>query len=183
MADAQRRPLKLSVNLPDKLKLQIIVVLALAVSFLSGYTAAYRYHRLERRRVQTAVEPTAPAQEEFNKEAQGPFIVSSSEPAAPPPVLDIEKAQTASDTQSLLPRHILFTCVDYRAKEVLLAGDFIKGDPLKMKKEKPGVWRATVDILPGTYRYHYLINGKKTRDRYNPRHEGNDSILAVEPRK
>ncbi|MEK7288463.1 MAG: glycogen-binding domain-containing protein [Elusimicrobiota bacterium] len=169
----------------DKTKLQIIIVLSLSVSFLSGYTAAYRYHRLERKRTQDLLKAkiTRPVTPKSAGLPQGPTIIISSQPVGPPPALDIEKAKTAVDTKSLLPRHILFTCVNYRAKEVFLAGEFNSWSPIKMNKEKPGTWRAGIEITPGTYRYHYLVEGKKTPDQYNPRREGNSSILIIEPLK
>jgi 1,4-alpha-glucan branching enzyme len=48
------------------------------------------------------------------------------------------------------------------AISVQLVGDFThwQSAPVQLKKSKDGVWRATVDLEPGTYHYRFLVDGE-----------------------
>jgi 1,4-alpha-glucan branching enzyme len=53
-----------------------------------------------------------------------------------------------------------FTYAAPDAKKVFLAGEFNNWDPesLPMKKDKKGVWRTTVKVLPGRYEYKFMAD-------------------------
>jgi len=57
-------------------------------------------------------------------------------------------------------KETLFRLAASSAKDVLLAADFTgwKRSPLKMIKGADGVWRLTVRLAPGRYRYQFLID-------------------------
>jgi len=57
---------------------------------------------------------------------------------------------------------VTFSCVAPEANTVLLAGDFTgwEGAPLTLKKDKSGVWKASVSLLPGIYQYRFLVDGQ-----------------------
>ena len=48
------------------------------------------------------------------------------------------------------------------AMSVLLAGDFTHWHQhaVPMKKESDGVWKADVELSPGTYRYRFIVDGQ-----------------------
>ncbi len=47
------------------------------------------------------------------------------------------------------------------ALSVHLVGDFTHWQklPVSLKKESGGLWRATVELEPGTYHYRFLVDG------------------------
>lgn len=176
--------------LSKKIKLQIIIALSVLVAFLSGYTAAYRYYSMTRSQkpLQPQLVSPGPIKQDSkiaDKELTQPQVIVTRAPQpAPsdePPSLDIAKAKTTKDTRTLLARNILFTHVNYRAKEVFIAGEFNSWELHKMQKEKLGVWRARLAVQPGAYKYNFIVDGKKKFDQYNPKREAGYSILIVEP--
>ena len=52
------------------------------------------------------------------------------------------------------------------AKKVSLAGDFNNWDPKTklMKKDKKGIWKATVSLEPGGYEYRFFADGNWEND-------------------
>ncbi|KAF0125658.1 MAG: hypothetical protein FD189_1208 [Elusimicrobia bacterium] len=73
------------------------------------------------------------------------------------------------------------TSFEYKGpgKSVTLAGSFSVWRELKMTR-KNGSWLAEVYILPGTYTYHFTVDGKKAADPGKPKAPTGDSIVTVE---
>jgi len=48
------------------------------------------------------------------------------------------------------------------AHSVLLAGDFTRWmeNPIPLRKQPDGVWRATASLTPGTYHYRFVVDGE-----------------------
>jgi 5'-AMP-activated protein kinase regulatory beta subunit len=48
------------------------------------------------------------------------------------------------------------------ALRVQLVGDFTHWQeaPITMKKDKDGIWRASVDLEPGSYHYRFVVDGE-----------------------
>ncbi len=48
------------------------------------------------------------------------------------------------------------------ATSVLLVGDFThwQQQPISLRKDNRGVWRASVPLEPGTYHYRFLVDGE-----------------------
>ena len=48
------------------------------------------------------------------------------------------------------------------AQSVLLAGDFTHWmkDPIPLRKQPDGVWRATASLAPGTHHYRFVVDGE-----------------------
>ena len=48
------------------------------------------------------------------------------------------------------------------AMSVQLVGDFThwQSAPVQMKKDKSGVWKASVELAPGSYHYRFLVDGE-----------------------
>lgn len=62
-------------------------------------------------------------------------------------------------------RPVEFICGPERAKEVYLKGSFLvhsKNGMKRMKKGGDGAWHLSVMLLPGTYKYQCVANGKKS---------------------
>jgi 1,4-alpha-glucan branching enzyme len=55
-----------------------------------------------------------------------------------------------------------FQVVEPRANEVLLVGDFTawNQNPIPLRRQKDGSWRATVDLRPGRHEYRFLVDGE-----------------------
>jgi len=67
------------------------------------------------------------------------------------------------------------------AKRVELAGPFIVrgGGRMPMKDRGDGLWTLTLYLTPNTYRYHFLVDGKKTLDPQNPKTDRGASVVSV----
>ena len=48
------------------------------------------------------------------------------------------------------------------AMSVMLVGDFThwQQNPINLKKQKNGLWKASVSLAPGTYHYRFLVDGQ-----------------------
>ncbi len=59
-------------------------------------------------------------------------------------------------------RKVTFSYTSPEARAVLLAGEFTGWEqgPVAMKKDKQGVWKATVSLSPGSYEYRLLVDGQ-----------------------
>ncbi len=64
----------------------------------------------------------------------------------------------------------VFTYFAPDAQNVQLAGSFTDWDkhPIKMRKSKDGIWRATVALGPGDYEYRFLVDGQWRNDENCP---------------
>lgn len=63
------------------------------------------------------------------------------------------------------------------AQDVAIVSGFTMTKPRAMTK-KNGVWETTLSILPGTYKYLFLVDGKQTIDPYAEQKDGR-SIVVV----
>jgi 1,4-alpha-glucan branching enzyme len=83
---------------------------------------------------------------------------------------------------------VAFTFTAPEAKSVQLAGDFTgwQQAPLNLKKQRGGVWKATVPLPPGTYEYRMLVDGQwcddpQCRKRSPNQFGGENCVCVVEP--
>jgi 1,4-alpha-glucan branching enzyme len=55
-----------------------------------------------------------------------------------------------------------FEIVEPNAAAVLLVGDFTgwERDPIALKRQKDGWWKATVPLDPGPHQYRFLVDGQ-----------------------
>ena len=58
-------------------------------------------------------------------------------------------------------KKVSFELQDIKASEVYLAGDFNNWDnqATPMKRNKKGIWNATVPLIAGKYEYRFLVDG------------------------
>ena len=65
------------------------------------------------------------------------------------------------------PRKVQFEFLAPEAQEVFIAGEFndwnIRANPLK--KDKNGVWKLDLALMPGRYEYRFLADGNWENDR------------------
>ena len=83
-------------------------------------------------------------------------------------------------------RKIIFKFRAGSAKKVCLAGDFNKWNEESHPMEKIGdFWHLTLQLLPGEYRFKYLIDGFWHNDleahKYAPNAWGSDDSVVVVP--
>jgi len=55
-----------------------------------------------------------------------------------------------------------FTYFAPTAENVMLVGDFTgwNQNPISLKKQKDGTWKATVPLEPGEHQYRFLVDGQ-----------------------
>lgn len=59
-------------------------------------------------------------------------------------------------------RKVTFSFTAPEAQSVTLVADFSEWEqePILLKKQKTGAWKATVSLAPGTYEYRFLVDGR-----------------------
>jgi 1,4-alpha-glucan branching enzyme len=64
--------------------------------------------------------------------------------------------------QTTAKQKVTFSYAAPEAQSVAVAGDFTgwAQAPLNLKKDKSGVWKKTVSLLPGQYEYRLLVDGQ-----------------------
>jgi len=83
-----------------------------------------------------------------------------------------------SVSYKILPNHIVeFRIFSPRATLVSIVGDFNNWNPENdlLKANNNGVWVIRKKLLPGKYRYNFIIDGKWNLDLYNSLSESNPS--------
>ena len=71
--------------------------------------------------------------------------------------------------ETMKKSRIRFCCTTSdSAKDVRVAGDFNNWSPIRMIKQRPGVYVASVTVPPGQYQYKFLIDGQWVADQQNP---------------
>ncbi|HBA60014.1 MAG TPA: hypothetical protein DCZ92_04185 [Elusimicrobia bacterium] len=96
------------------------------------------------------------------------------EAAAAPEQAEAKKTEPEKNKALKTP----FEYKDSKAKTVYLSGSFTAWKDVRMTK-KEGVWKAEVYILPGTYPYHFTVDGVKKLDASKPKAPTGDSLIVV----
>jgi chromosome partitioning protein len=109
-------------------------------------------------------------------------LISAREPVS-------QKSQSQQDFEREVARLIQaeFSLHAPQANEVYLAGDFNQWTPdeaSKCLRERDGVWKKTMNLRPGRYRYRFVVDGRWQEDPNNPVTEINyfgepDSLLDL----
>jgi 1,4-alpha-glucan branching enzyme len=63
-------------------------------------------------------------------------------------------------------KKVSFSLSAPEASRVFLAGDFNGWDPTAnpLKKDRRGVWKVSLNLLPGTYQYRFFVDGDWQND-------------------
>lgn len=105
-------------------------------------------------------------------------------PAASPGQQEQQQAEQAKITEQKIEefygvrqigRDVVFAARFEDARNVQLAGDFNNWSPMStpMICERPGVWRMSLPLPPGRYRYRFVVDGKWITDPNNQYVEAN----------
>jgi len=124
--------------------------------------------------------PAAPTKTAARVSAPRPAAAQSNKPAPPVPK---EAAATIGKPAAAGPARaspVVFKLKDSRARSVQLGGAFLirEGGKESMRRKK-GVWTLKVYLMPGSYRYYFLVNGKKKLDPADSLRKNGDSLLIV----
>ena len=116
--------------------------------------------------------------------------------ASPVSVQIIEERQTALSTQDQSEKafepeakEVTFTIEAPTAKDVYVVGHFNDwkiSDESRLARREDGSWGKRVALLPGIYRYQFIIDGEWTLDSNNQERERNlfgtfDSVIKINP--
>jgi chromosome partitioning protein len=102
-----------------------------------------------------------------------------------PALATAEDARIAT-APTVTPDGVTFTIEAPAAAHVQLAGDFNEWSPDGSEMEAVGlVWKKTLKLAPGRYRYRYVIDGQWHSDPHNAAVEpspfgGDDSVLVLD---
>ena len=127
--------------------------------------------------IKTRPVPQLPEPEET---AEEPAAAAKPEPQ--PADKDAKGKEAKQEAQKQKAVKTTFEYKNTAAKSVSLAGSFKKWEKIGMTK-KNGVWKADVYILPGTYLYHFNVDGKKTLDPGKAKAPTGESIATVQEGK
>jgi hypothetical protein len=114
--------------------------------------------------------PPQPLAEETAPEAAKPAPEKAAPEAKKPQPAEQEKPKAVKTA---------FEYKDAKAKSVSIAGSFTSWKDIRMTK-KNGVWKTDIYILPGTYPYHFTVDGKKKLDPGKPKAPMGDSLIKVD---
>lgn len=129
--------------------------------------------------------PMPPPQEEEAAESPVPAPAEDAEKEAKVDKEEETKAgkrgQPAADAEAARVKAVktIFEYKDAKAKNVQIAGSFTSWKPRPMKR-KDGTWKVEVYILPGTYPYHFTVDGVKKLAPGKPKAPTGDSLVTVE---
>ena len=78
----------------------------------------------------------------------------------------VEKRSARTAKAKILTKKVPFEFPAPEARGVYLAGDFNNWDSgaNPMKKDKKGIWKATLSLKPGSYQYRFLVDGNWEND-------------------
>ena len=123
----------------------------------------------------TVVQEPAPAVVTVEKM---PSVISEEKAAAAEPAAPAEKKESVivqSNAKSKY-RQVTFRYFG-QGKEVAIVSGFTMTKPRAMTK-KNGVWETTLAILPGTYKYLFIVDGKQIPDPYAEQKDGRSVVVV-----
>ncbi len=126
-------------------------------------------------------EPAQPAQEVKPTETLVAEIIAAEEVPAEKPAA---KTQTPADKKVSVViaknpkskyRRVTFKWYG-EGKKVQIVSGFTMSKPQNLAK-KNGHWETTLSILPGTYKFLYVIDGENRQDPYSPSKDGRSVVV------
>ncbi len=127
----------------------------------------------------SAPESPVPAPEKPVAVAVESPVDQSVEPGEEKPVVAVEKKLSVLVEANSKSKYRRVTFRWYgEGKKVQIVSGFTMSKPQSLKK-KNGYWETTLSILPGTYKFLYIIDGVNTRDPYSPEQDGR-SVVVIE---
>ncbi len=162
-------------------------LLSLAVMALAGYSIYQRMAlHFSGDTVGVSPVPPPPAQDAAEPDQTGatePARNQAAEPAAEDKKTTepAKPEQTAPKVETVKVKAVktAFEFKAPKARSVEISGSFTSWKPRAMKK-KNGIWKVEIYILPGTYPYHFNVDGQKKLDPGKPKAPIGDSLVTVE---
>ncbi len=157
----------------------MLALTSLAVMVFAGYSIYKRITlHISGDTIEVHPVPMPPPQEDEAAAEEPP-----AEAAATADKKEEKKAEEPKSAEKAEPARIKavktsFEYKDPRARSVELAGSFTSWKLRDMKK-KDGAWKADVYILPGTYPFHFMVDGKKKTAPGAPKSPAGDSLVTV----
>lgn len=92
-------------------------------------------------------------------------------------------SDTLQSVRVLKDGNVVFSIYAPEAETVGLAGDIVPwGKKIEPKKNQDGVWSITIpDVVPGLYRYHFVVDGVAVYDPKSETTTQNSALAVVEP--
>lgn len=124
--------------------------------------------------------PLSAAARQFLAENTPAQAIAKEEKEKPlkPSVIETTQKDSKKSPKKIKAIKTVFKYKNLEAKTVSIAGSFTKWKNIKMEKKK-GIWQANVWILPGTYLFHYVVDGQKVLDSSKPTASMGESIIEV----
>ena len=134
----------------------------------------------------------APKQEpvkEIKKEENPAVKPEAKEEVKPLPQKENKEIKTQTEAQTKVAkesvkisgtgkwRQVTFKYFD-DAKSVAIVSGFTSTHPRALKKVN-GVWKITLTISPGIYRYMFVVDGKEIKDPYNKQESNGRSVINI----
>ena len=126
-------------------------------------------------------------EKEFEKalEQVSPVSVEAA-PVLPPAALDVVRIET--QTTEPTTKEILFTMNVPNAKDIYIVGDFNHwkiADESRLSRVDGERWEKRMNLLPGSYRYKFVVDGEWILDTRNSEKEPNpfgtfDSVMRLQ---
>lgn len=126
-----------------------------------------------------AEEETLEQKAEKEAQADKEEEAKAGKPAKPAPAAKPAAAAPAAEGAKVKAVRTAFEYKDPAAKSVRIAGTFTSWKEKALVK-KDGAWRTEIYILPGTYPYHFVVNGKNKADPGKPKTPGGESLVTVQ---
>ncbi len=88
-------------------------------------------------------------------------------------------------SRTIRKKRVHFTYNDPEAQSVLVTGTFCDWqDGYALKKDRTGLWKTTVSLLPGHYEYRFIVDGEwrddpQCTDRVPNAFGGENCVLYV----
>ncbi|MEW5951361.1 MAG: hypothetical protein GX447_05835 [Elusimicrobia bacterium] len=168
----------------NKNLLYIIIIVSLTAGF---WSAKEIYSKIKLHLYGDSIEINPKPEHIIAKEEEKTSVKSDSETPKENPITAVEeklpeaaKPQQEEINKETKPKAVktVFKYKNKKAKKVSLSGSFMKWKEKPMKL-KDGQWEIEEYILPGSYFYHFIVDGKKTLDPQAPKTPLGESLVAV----
>ncbi len=128
---------------------------------------------------ESAVEPVQPVEEVKPAETWVSEIAAPEEKPAETTPVPAEKKTSVIVNKNAKSKYRRVTFRWFgEGKKVQIVSGFTMSKPQALKK-KGDYWETTLSILPGTYKFLYIIDGENRQDPYSPSKDGR-SVVAID---
>ncbi len=108
----------------------------------------------------------------------GGTVKQNKRPGAKPPARSqaaVDASRPVYRVASTTKKSVMFTLDAPLGRDVAIAGSFNNWEPQAMTRGPDGLWRATIQMVHGTYEYKFLVDAEWREDPNNGRKTPNES--------